>query len=264
MDVLEDLINKFNTSINTATGQFAITPSEYNGTVYANIVKINEYLISIGMIFLFAYFTYDLYCKFIDFKFKDYKIYISSFAKLAIGIAILENNLYILEMIMFIANQILDAITGLGDVEMTVNIDRLKEDYENLSTFGKLDAKGMILITSVILLLDNFIIIWVVLARMIELFIYIAFAPLAMSSFTSEKTSGIGKEYILNIFSVCLKASVVVLALQIYKWTVVGAGTGEYTNLNSYLHNLALSGIILLTLIIGAEKISKTIVGHIR
>ncbi|MDR1960872.1 MAG: DUF3852 family protein [Gracilibacteraceae bacterium] len=68
------------------------------------------------------------------------------------------------------------------------------------------------LIVNVVLLLVNVIII----GRFVEIYIYIAVAPIPLATFPHEELSGIGKNFLKNFAALCLQGAMIFLALSFY------------------------------------------------
>ncbi|MDR1604001.1 MAG: hypothetical protein LBS10_04320 [Gracilibacteraceae bacterium] len=68
------------------------------------------------------------------------------------------------------------------------------------------------LIVQFVLLMVNVIVI----GRFIEIFLYIAVAPIPLATFPHEELSGIGKNFLKNFAAICLQGAMIYLALSFY------------------------------------------------
>ncbi len=264
MDGFIKLLDKFNTTLNMITYQFLLTPEEYNGVIFGYVIKLNKFLFPIAMVFVASYFLYELYCKQIDMKSKDLKIFIPSVVKLLIAIAIVIGNVAIIELIINLSNFVLTKVMQVESDVFNFSIIELQNAYNELGNWEKLKLNGTLTTASLALIGAEFILKWSVFSRMMELYMYIALAPIPMSSFGNEKTSGIGKNYLSNVFVACLKASLMVLVVVIFKIMLLSYGYGEFNDIDDYLHGIIMMSLTLITALMTAEKRTTNIVGQIR
>lgn len=267
-DVLSDNINNFNDAINLATEKFSKSPKEFSSGLYSMVLNVNEAVVPLAMALLMTYFIFSFYEKAVTFKMKNYEVFGTAIINLALGFTILKNNVNILNIFYYISNTVLNKImltdTGSILIEPEV-ITSLWEDisfWDGVGPFIEMVFCQLLLV--IILFVANFIITFAVISRMFEIYIYMALAPIAFCSFVSDTTRGIFKTYMTNFCSILLKSSIIVLTLQMYQVYVIDAVSILPQEGMGYFWNCCISGILVITLILGAEKISKTVVGTLK
>lgn len=268
MDFLSDNINSFNEMIISATEKLSQTPQEFSGGLYSMVVNINEALMPLAIALLMTYFIFSFYEKAVTFKMDDPKIFGTGIIYFAVAVVILKNNLGILNIFYQIGNTILRKVTIVSTSTIVIDpqvIEGLWEDvsfWDGAGAFFEMFFCQVLLI--IIIFIANFVITFVVISRMFEIYAYMAFAPIAMCSFVSDTTRGMGKDYIINFCTVVLKSSVIALILQMYLTYMVDRSSTIADGGMAYFWESAISSLIIIVLILGAEKMSSTIVGKLK
>lgn len=268
MDILSDNINAFNEAVVTASEKLSKSPEVFSPGLYNMVVNVNNALVPLSMALLMTYYIFSFYEKAVTFKMNDYKQIGTGVINFTLGAVLLKSNIGILNIFYYVSNTILKKITVTNSSAILIDpavIEGLWEGvsfWDGVGTFFEMFFCQIVLV--IILFVANFIISFVVISRMFEIYIYMAFAPLAMCSFVSDTTRGIFKGYITNYCALVLKSAIIVLILRMYQTymadnmlTMTESGAG-------YFWNSCIAGLLIITLIIGAEKISKTIVGTLK
>ena len=264
MDLLSSSIDFFNDNLATTTEQLSASPRDFSEGLFNMVKLVNEALTPLAIGLLITYFIFSFYEHAVTFKMNDYKIFGTHIIKLTLGIIILLNNLVILELFYYVGSTVLNRVQ-IGDGSAL-----LLDSEEILGLFGEVNLfldilKALEIFFSQLALiitlnLVNFVISWAVLSRMFEIYIYLAFGPIAMCSFVNDMTRGIFKSYITNFCVVVLKGAVIVFTIQMYQTYVADTATiGE-----NVFTSVFMSSFLLVALITTSEKLSRTIVGSLK
>lgn len=269
MDILTDNINNFNEAVSKAVERLSMPPQDFSGGIYNMVLTINEALIPLGIAFLLTYFIFSFYDKAINFKMNDYKIFASTLLSFILSVVFLMLNLDILNMFFAVSNTVLHIVTiPYSSGTLIIDPDVINSLWDGISfwkdigMFFEMVFSQILLV--IILFIANFIILFVTISRMFEIYIYMAFAPIPMCTFVNDNTKNIGKSYITNFCAVVLKSSVICFILQMYQMFIIDIAPALTSDSATYFWATAISGLLLIVLIISAEKMSEKIVGQLR
>ena len=117
------------------------------------------------------------------------------------------------------------------------------------------------LIGSLLVWVLSFIMILTVYGRFFKLYMYVAIAPVPLSSFAGEETSQVGKSFIKSFIAVCLEGAIIVLACIIYSkfattMPSVNASASAISQVWSYIGEILFNMLVL----VGTIKLSDQVV----
>ena len=109
-----------------------------------------------------------------------------------------------------------------------------------------------------------------IVVRFVKLFIYYAFAPVAVAFFASEHTRSFGIGFLRNFGAVVLQALVMVLAFAVYGAATSGWGARAFANVDDNAIVAALSigsfyiflGVVLAMIVLGSGRIANELLGN--
>ena len=110
----------------------------------------------------------------------------------------------------------------------------------------------------------SFVMVLTVYGRMFSLWMCAAIAPIPLSAFAGEPTSGIGKNFLRSYAGVCLQGVVIALACIIFSALATSAPTVDHnasaiTAVWSYVGTLAFNLLVLVGAVKGCDRIVKEI-----
>lgn len=115
-----------------------------------------------------------------------------------------------------------------------------------------------------VIIVLSFVMILTVYSRFFKLYMYTAFAPIPLSSFTGEATSFMGKAFIKSYMGVCMEGAVIVLACLIFSaftssgnFGLVDAESSAVVQVLAYLAETIFNMLVLVGLIKGSDRIVK-------
>ncbi|MDD4291879.1 MAG: CD0415/CD1112 family protein [Clostridia bacterium] len=99
----------------------------------------------------------------------------------------------------------------------------------------------------------------IVIGRFVELYIYIALAPIPIATFAGEELSQIAKGFLKNFAAVCLQGAIIYLVLSFFPVLVSTVGFAADSSLWASLWGLLFYTVVLVISVTSAGKISKSI-----
>ena len=87
---------------------------------------------------------------------------------------------------------------------------------EDCSFFESIPLWAVTLIGSLIITVLSFIMIMTVYGRFFKLYLYVAMAPIPLSTFAGEPTQNIARSFLKSFCGVCLEGAIIVLACIIF------------------------------------------------
>lgn len=132
---------------------------------------------------------------------------------------------------------------------------------ESCGFFESIPLWAVTLIGGLVVTVLSFIMIMTVYGRFFKLYLYIALAPIPLSSFAGEPTSNIGKSFLKSYTAVCLEGAIIVLSCIIFSLfasspPVVDSSAAAVTQVWKYIGELIFNMLVL----VGTIKISDRIV----
>ena len=153
---------------------------------------------------------------------------------------------------------IASGITGQGGAYLPQS---MIDTIESCGFWESIPLWAVTLIGSLLVWILSFIMILTVYGRFFKLYIYVAIAPVPMSTFAGEETSHIGKAFLKSFAAVCLEGAIIVLACIIYSLFAssppsVAAGASAVTQVWTYIGELLFNMLVL----VGTIKLSDRVV----
>jgi hypothetical protein len=150
---------------------------------------------------------------------------------------------------------------GIGGVTETVLPESIVTAIEDTSFLESIPLWAVTLIGGLFITVLSFIMIMSVYGRFFKLYIYTAIAPVPLSTFAGEPSSGVGKAFIKSYCAVCLEGAVIVLACVIFSLfaaspPVVDASAAAVTQVWSYVGELIFNLLVL----VGSVKMADRVV----
>ena len=132
---------------------------------------------------------------------------------------------------------------------------------ESCGFFESIPLWAVTLIGGLVVTVLSFIMIMTVYGRFFKLYLYIALAPIPLSSFAGEPTSNIGKSFLKSYTAVCLEGAIIVLSCIIFSLfasspPVVDSSAAAVTQVWKYIGELIFNMLVL----VGTVKLSDKIV----
>ena len=167
----------------------------------------------------------------------------------------------IFEIVQGIISRIMTS-SGLGGMNGVSIPGDMVQTIEDCGFWESIPLWAVTLIGSLLIWVLSFVLILTVYGRMFKLFMYVAIAPIPLSTFAGEETSQMGKSFMKSFAGVCLEGAIIVLACVIYSAfatapPVTAAGASAVTQVWTYVGELIFNMLVL----VGTVKLSDQVVG---
>ena len=263
---LQNALDTWNSKLAEIWQILTQSPENFKGGgIWQVIVQIHGALQAIGYALLVLFFVVGVVktCgSFTEVKRPEHALKI--FIRFAIAKGVVT---YGLELMMALFNIIQGVIStimqtaGFGSTEDTVLPDEIIEAVEDCGFFESIPLWAVTLIGGLFITVLSFIMIMSVYGRFFRLFLYIAIAPIPLSSFAGEPSQNIGRSFLKSYAAVCLEGAIVVLACIIFSLfaaspPVVDPDAAAVTMVWSYIGELIFNMLVL----VGAVKMSDRVV----
>lgn len=264
-DNLNSALSTWNTKLSEISTLIMTSPQDYNSGLWSVIVDINGALKAVGLSLLVIFFamnvaqtTHSLV------ELKRPEAAVKLFIRFAIAKAVVTYAMDILLAMLAIGQHIISEsggrVLGVGTLALPSEIVTAIQNLEFI--------KGIVpwvisLIGSLAVTVISFMIILAVYGRVFKIYMYVAIAPIPLSTFAGgESVSQIGKAFLKSFAGVCLEGAIIILALVIFSnvsstLSIAASGsTDPGTMIGDYLKQTIFSMLILL----GTVKMSDRVV----
>jgi len=243
------------------------SPSAFKGgTVWNIMVNINGTLKAIGYALLVLFFLINImrhYNSMQEMKRPEQalKLFIRfALAKAAVSWG-LDLMMAIFDIVQGIISRIMTA-SGIGGSGGIVIPSSMIETIEDCGFWESIPLWAVTLIGSLLIWVLSFVLILTVYGRMFKLFMYVAIAPIPLSTFAGEETSQMGKSFIKSFAGVCMEGAIIVLACVIYSTFASAAPSVDLTasavtQVWTYIGEIIFNMLVL----VGTVKLSDQVVG---
>ncbi len=236
------------------------------GSVWNIMTNINGTLKAIGYALLVLFFLVGImkhYNSMSEIKRPEQalKLFIRfALAKAAVSWG-LDLMMAIFEIVQGIISRIMTS-SGLGGMSGVSIPGDMVQTIEDCGFWESIPLWAVTLIGSLLIWVLSFVLILTVYGRMFKLFMYVAIAPIPLSTFAGEETSQMGKSFMKSFAGVCLEGAIIVLACVIYSAfatapPVAAAGASAVTQVWTYVGELIFNMLVL----VGTVKLSDQVVG---
>lgn len=280
--MIQESLSLFKSGLNIGEGStigsnLTTMPNEYNLSVWGIVHKIcTEIVAPFGRMILVIILLYDLLSMVMEgnnFREFDTAIFFKWIFKALCGIILISHTTDIIIGLFSLGNdvttQALDAV-GKDMLALDVNTigsqiyDMLLDDYK-----ANWDVLIVFLLFSfvmfLVMLISFAIVMLVVISRLIEAFMYIAVAPIPMSTFMNKEWGNIGTNWIRNILALAFQGVFIVIALGVFQAMFTSSVQGlidnssDTTKMYLSMVNCIVWSVALCFTIFKSSSISKSI-----
>lgn len=150
---------------------------------------------------------------------------------------------------------------GFGGAQQTALPAEMVTAIEECGFFESIPLWAVTLIGGLLITVLSFVMILTVYGRFFKLYLFVAIAPVPLSSFAGEPTAFIGKSFLKSYAAVCLEGVMIVLACIIFSVfagspPAVTAGVSPVTMVWKYVGELVFNMLIL----VGTVKMEDRVV----
>ena len=257
-------------------GLLSQSPEAFNGTLYDFARGLNSVFQATGLALVVLFFFIGLSDPSHNLaEIKRPEAIIAEFARFLLCQLVVANSYLILQQISAIGTSLIStawsAVTSGGGMP-TISADGTVKEALNEVKFNILsistDMIMLILLNFIMIVTLGIIIIYIsVIAyvRFFKIYMYIAIAPLALSTFAARNTSEIGKQFLKSFCGVLLQGLVLVLSLLMFAMffsnTTIDGGDGAITVVWEYFISMFGQLFVLVTVVKGSDQIIQKMLG---
>ena len=280
--MIQESLNLFKSGLNIDSGStigdgLTTMPNDYNASVWASVYKICTNIVApFGGMILVIILLYELLNMVMEgnnFREFDTAIFFKWIFKALCGIILISHTTDIIIGLFSLGND----VTRLALVE--VDKDMLNLDVNTIASQindmlvdeHKADWGVLIVflmfsfVMFLVMLVSLVIVMLVVISRLIEAFMYIAVAPIPMSTFMNKEWGTIGTNWIRNILALAFQGLFIVVALGVFQAIFVSSVQGlidnskDTTKMYLSMVNCIVWAVALCFTIFKSSSISKSI-----
>ena len=137
---------------------------------------------------------------------------------------------------------------------------------ESCGFFESIPLWAVTLIGGLVITVLSFVMIMTIYGRFFKLYLYIAIAPIPLSTFAGEPTKQVGKSFIKSFCAVCLEGAIIVLACIIFSLfasspPVVDVNAAPDTQVWKYIAELVFNMLVLVGTIKMSDRVVREMMG---
>lgn len=137
---------------------------------------------------------------------------------------------------------------------------------ESCGFFESIPLWAVTLIGGLVITVLSFVMIMTIYGRFFKLYLYIAIAPIPLSTFAGEPTKQVGKSFIKSFCAVCLEGAIIVLACIIFSIfasspPVVDVNAAPVTQVWKYIAELVFNMLVLVGTIKMSDRVVREMMG---
>lgn len=269
MENLAGALSTWNSKLTEIWSLVSETPQNFKGGAIWNLaVNINGALQAIGYGLLILFFAISIFKSTANFRdFRRPEQALRFFIRFVAAKTAVTYGMNIMTTLFDICAGIISTVAGnlgtLTGAAVTLP-DEIKTAVSEVGFLASIPLWLVTILGSMFITVLSFIMILTVYSRFFKLYMYTALAPIPLSTFAGETTSGTGKAFIKSYLGVCLEGAIIVLACLIFSAFTASGSPGiadpnasAVTMVWGYLAETIFNMLVLVGLVKGADKIVK-------
>lgn len=268
---LQNALSTWNDKLSEIWLLITQSPEEFkDGTIWTVITNIHGALQAIGYSLLVLFLVVGVMKTCGSFaEIKRPEIALKMFIRFVLAKAAIDYGLELMMALFDIVQGIVAKImatSGLASIEQTVLPDSIIQAIEDSGFWESVPLWAVTLIGSLFITVLSFIMIMTVYGRFFKIYLYTAIAPVPLSSFAGEPSSGVGKSFIKSYAAVCLEGAIIVLGCIIFSLfaaspPVVDETAAAVNQVWSYVGELIFNMIVLVGTVKMSDRVVKEMMG---
>lgn len=221
LEIIENCIALWNSMLATIWGMLTQSPETFHdGTVWAAIEKIFTALQGAGYGLLVLFFAMSFFKHTVSFReFRHPEQIVGYLIRFAAAKVLISQGMEVVKLIFTICGSFIGDIAaqmgGLTSIAATIP-ENIRTAIEDANIVSQIFIYLVSLILAAIVIVLSISLLMTVYGRFFRIYMYVAVAPLPMSTFAGELTSRHGRTYIQGLIGACLEALVIVIACIIF------------------------------------------------
>ena len=261
--------------VNDFGGELGMEPSSYNSAMWGAIESITQNAIApIATLILTAIMLIEL-IGWVDSQNNMHtandviKGFMKFFIRLFIGIFLVSKSHDLTLMVFQLSSYVISMSGGALSTEVSysvisdASISALQAELETRTIWSLVPM----LLPSILGWLGVFVVAAIcrviILGRVIQIYMYCSIGAIPYATFMNKELSGVGKNYIMNLFALAFQGFFMLVAITIYGYMVASityeAAITSFMGLTSINLKLICSGFALCFTLIGSKSLAKSI-----
>lgn len=268
---IENALNTWNEKLAEIWRLLTESPTAFKGgTIWNVMVNINDGLKAVGYALLVLFFLMGIMKHYNSFQeVKRPEQALKLFLRFVLAKAAVTWGLDLMMAMFTIVQGIISKIivsAGIGG-SMSVTLPAtLVKTIKDCGFWESIPLWAVTLIGSLVVWVLSLVMIMTVYGRFFKLYLYVAIAPIPLSSFAGEETSSTGKAFLRSFAGVCLEGAIILLACIIYSLFAatppsVMAGASAITQVWTYVGELAFNMLVLVGTIKLSDNVTRQMLG---
>ena len=263
---MENSLQTWNDKLGEIWQLITQTPQSFKGgQIWSAILQINNAVKAIALALLVLFFVMGVVktCSSLtDVKKPEHAFKL--FFRFAISKAFITYGLDFMLAIFKITQGLISTImqtTNIGVVSQVALPEEIINAVKNCGFLNSIPLWSITLIGSLFISIMSFILILTVYGRYFKMYLYVALAPIPLSTIASETTQNVAKSFFKSFTAVCLEGAIVVIACIIFSLfasspPVIDSNVSAATMVWKYIAELIFNMLVL----VGTVKMSDRVV----
>lgn len=268
---LQNALQTWNDKLSEIWTLLTQSPEQFKGgNIWNVITNIHGALQAIGLALLVLFFVVGVMktCgSFAEVKKPEHALKL--FIRFAIAKIVVTYGLNLMMSLFKIVQGVISTImtsAGFSSATQTLLPSEIITEIEKCGFFESIPLWAVTLIGGLFITVLSFILIMTVYGRFFKLYLYIAIAPVPLSTFAGEPTQQVGKSFVKSFCSVCLEGAIIVLACIIFTVfasspPVVDTGAAAVTQVWKYIGELIFNMLVLVGTVKMADRVVREMMG---
>lgn len=260
IEIIQSTFDGFNENVNNALSIITQAP-ESNSTMWGVVQGVQDVILPVAMTLAVLYFFMDFLNKSMMLEFVKWENVVKSLLKIMFCKVLMEHTMDLMNLIFKFIAELTSSIGLTGNVMIgNIDYDALTEAFKASAGLSeRMQLYMKVLPITLVMYFIIKIISLIIYGRMIQIYIYTAFAPIPLSTIAGEGMNGTAKSFLKDYASVCLQGAVMIVAIGLYGAIVKDA---TITPGLEGLGTLLLLSMVLVFILIKSGDWAKKIVGR--
>ncbi len=163
------------------------------------------------------------------------------------------------QLLAAIHNTFSGLIGGLGSVAGSVDLSSIEAQLEGLSFWELCGIWLLSLVCGIVVMAANLVTRIVILARIVELYLYVAVAPLPVATLPNEEMSSIGKNFLKGFAAIGLQGVLIWLVLRFMPQIFSNLGSSANEGILWSLMDVLVQSLVVVVTLVSSGRIAKSI-----
>lgn len=242
-------------------------PAEFNSALYQGVLSIMENgvmpvaYVLLGLIFMIE--LYNITVRTEGMYNAGFEIPFKTMFKLIVCKMVVDSTPLIMGAIYEISETIMSGIGtafSSGAAEVVLDMAVVTQVIEDMDFATRLLTAVQVFMIWLIFKFAYIAMLIIIVGRMVEIYVYLAIAPLPIATIPNSETSGIAKNFVKSFAAVCIQGVLIFIVLSMYgELTAAIAGTATYTDFTDALLQATMYALVLVVALFMTGKWSKSI-----